>query len=233
MRNYKLLILLISSFLLFPCPLTNCGLNCTIRNMNAFALCLSLAPLAVYFLILGIIHASPRPFLISGDADTALLSAAVSGMVFAGPINLFFPLNAAIRFGTYIWLILAILYFLITMLVILYSRPRLIVYNIDKAQLKEILDNVASRLDENSTWAGDSLYIPRQDLDLHLEFVSGLKNVTIVSNEKYSSRLRWRNLKRLLKSELKQTTVSRNWLSIVMFILSTILFFVTAFSFIS
>ncbi|MBR5709968.1 MAG: hypothetical protein IKX40_04355 [Thermoguttaceae bacterium] len=201
--------------------------------MNAFDICLSLVPLAIYFLLLGIIHASRRPFIISGDADMALLSAAVSGMVFAGPINLFFPLNAAIRFGTYIWLILAFLYFLITMLVILYSRPRLIVYNIDKAPLKEILEKIASRLDENSTWAGDSLYIPQQDLNLHLEFVSGLKNVTIVSNEKYSSRLRWRNLKRLLKSELKQTTVSRNGLSIVMFSLSAILFFVTVISFVS
>ncbi len=201
--------------------------------MNAFAICLSLVPLAVYFLLLGIIHASRRPFILSGDADTALLSAAVSGMIFAGPINLFFPLNAAIRFGSYIWLILSILYFLITMLVILYSRPRLIVYNIDKSTLKGILERVASRLDENAQWAGDSLYMPQLGLDLHLECVSGLNNVTLVSNEKYSSRLRWRNLKRLLKSELKQTTVSRNWLSIVLFTLSAILILVTVVSFVS
>ena len=201
--------------------------------MNAFVISLSLIPLAVYFLFLGIIHASRRPFILSGDADTALLCAAVSGMVFVGPINMFFPINAAIQFGAYIWLILAILYFLITMLIILYSRPRLIVYNIDKAQLKEILEKIAVRLDENSAWAGDSLYIPQQDLDLHLEFVSGLKNVTIVSNEKYSSRLRWRNLKRLLKSELKQTSASRNWLSIVIFLLSAILILVTVVSYVS
>ena len=171
--------------------------------MNAFAVSLSLIPLAIYFLVLGMIHASRRPFILSGDADMALLSAAVSGMVFAGPMNLFFPINAAIRFGSYIWLILAFLYFLITMLVILYSRPRLIVYNIDITTLKEILERVASRLDENAQWAGDSLYMPQQGLDIHLEYVSGLNNVTIVSNKKYSNRLRWQNLKRLLKSELK------------------------------
>ena len=201
--------------------------------MNSFVVCLSLIPLAVYFLFLGIIHASRRPFILSGDADMALLSAAVSGMVFAGPMNLFFPVNAAIRFGSYIWLLLAFLYFLITMMVILYSRPRLIVYNIDKSTLKEILERVASRLDENAEWAGDSLYMPEQDLDFHLEFISGLNNVTIVSNKKHSYRHRWLNLKRLLKSELKQTTVSRNWMSIVMFAFSAILIFVTAISFIS
>ncbi len=201
--------------------------------MNAFAVSLSLIPLAIYFLALGMIHSSRRPFILSGDADMALLSAAVSGMVFAGPMNLFFPINAAIRFGSYIWLILAFLYFLITMLVILYSRPRLIVYNIDTTTLKEILERVASRLDENAQWAGDSLYMPQQGLDIHLEYVSGLNNVTIVSNKKYSNRLRWQNLKRLLKSELKQTPVSRNKLSIFLFLLSAVLIFVTIVSFIS
>ena len=179
------------------------------------------------------IHASRRPIILSGDADMALLSAAVSGMVFAGPMNLFFPINAAIRFGSYIWLILAFLYFLITMLVILYSRPRLIVYNIDKTTLKEILERTACSLDENAQWAGDSLYMPQQGLDIHLEYVSGLNNVTLVSNERYSSRLRWLNLKRLLKSELKQTPVSRNKLSIFLFLLSAVLIFVTTISFIS
>ena len=201
--------------------------------MNAFAICLSLIPLAVYFLILGIIHASRRPLLLSGSEDIALLCAATSGMVFAGPMNLFFPINAAIRYGTYIWLILAFLYILITMLIILYSRPRLIVYNIDKTTLKEILETIADRLDDQSTWAGDSLYMPQEEIDLHLEFVSGLNNVTIVSNEKNPSRLQWLKLKRLLKSELKKTSVSRNCWSIILFLLSAILLFVTVISFVS
>lgn len=201
--------------------------------MNAFAICLSLIPLAVYFLLLGIIHASRRPLLLSGSEDIALLCAAASGMVFAGPMNLFFPINAAIRYGTYIWLILAFLYILITLLIILYSRPRLIVYNIDKTTLKEILETIANRLDDQSTWAGDSLYMPQEDIDLHLEFVSGLNNVTIVSNEKNPSRLQWLKLKRLLKSELKKTSVSRNCWSIILFLLSATLFFVTAVSYFS
>ena len=201
--------------------------------MNAFAICLSLIPLAVYFLMLGIIHASRRPLVLSGSEDIALLCAAASGMVFEGPMNLFFPINAAIRYGTYIWLILAFLYILITLLIILYSRPRLIVYNIDKTTLKEILETIADRLDDQSTWAGDSLYMPQEDIDLHLEFVSGLNNVTIVSNEKNPSRLQWLKLKRLLKSELKKTSVSRNCWSIILFLLSAILLFVTVISFVS
>lgn len=201
--------------------------------MNAFVVCLSLIPLAAYFLLLGIIHASRRPFILSDSEDIALLSAAVSGMVFAGPMNLFYPINAAIQYGSYIWLILAIFYILITLLVILYSRPRLIVYNIDKTSLKEILERIADQLDDQSTWAGDSLYMPQENIDLHLEFVSGLNNVTIVSNDKNSSRLYWRNLKRLLKSELKKTSVSRNRWSIILFLLSAILFFVSGVSYFS
>ncbi|MBR0236644.1 MAG: hypothetical protein IJQ39_00995 [Thermoguttaceae bacterium] len=183
--------------------------------------------------MLGIIHASRRPLVLSGSEDIALLCAAASGMVFEGPMNLFFPINAAIRYGTYIWLILAFLYILITLLIILYSRPRLIVYNIDKTTLKEILETIADRLDDQSTWAGDSLYMPQEDIDLHLEFVSGLNNVTIVSNEKNPSRLQWLKLKRLLKSELKKTSVSRNCWSIILFLLSAILLFVTVISFVS
>lgn len=201
--------------------------------MDVFAICLSLIPLAVYFLLLGIIHASRRPFILSGSEDIALLCAAVAGMVFAGPMNLFYPINAAIRYGTYIWLILAFLYILITLLIILYSRPRLIVYNIDKTTLKEILKKIAERLDDQSTWASDSLYMPQEEIDLHLEFVSGLNNVTIVSNEKNPNRLQWLKLKRLLKSELKKMSVSRNRWSIILFLLSAILFFVTVISFVS
>lgn len=201
--------------------------------MNAFDICLSLIPLGVYFLLLGIIHASRRPLLLSGSEDIALLSAAVAGMVFAGPMNLFYPINAAIQYGTFIWLILAIFYILITLLIILYSRPRLIVYNIDKTALKEILERIANRLDDQSTWAGDSLYMPQEEIDLHLEFVSGLNNVTIVSNDNNPSRLRWLKLKRLLKSELKKTSVSRNRWSIILFLISAILFFAAGVSYFS
>ena len=228
-------------------PLTETELNSTISSkqyhlnrignattiMNAFVVCLSLIPLAVYFLLLGVIHASRRPFLVSGSMDMAALCAAAFGMVFAGPMNLFFPVNAAIRFGTYVWLILGILYFLIAMLIILYSRPRLIVYNIDKTTLEEILEKIANRLDDQSCWAGDSLFMPQEGITLHLECVSGLKNVTIVSNEKNASRLRWRNLKLLLSSELKKTVVSRNYRSIILFLLSAALFLVSAVSYFS
>lgn len=191
--------------------------------MDVFSVNLSLIPLAVYFFLLGVVHASRRSVVVGGAVDMAALSAACAGMVFAGPMELFYPVNAAVRFGDKVWLLLANLYVLISALVIIYSRTRIVVYNISGSRLKSVLQTVASRLDERSVWAGNSLYIPALNMSLRLESFSVLNNVTLVSNDNQSSPAAWLKLKRLLRAELKGTTMPIGWNSLLFFAVFAVL----------
>ena len=62
-------------------------------------LAIALGPLAVYFLLVGMINLSSRPLVTTGARDAAALGVGLSGLVFAGPMELFLPEDAAIHFG--------------------------------------------------------------------------------------------------------------------------------------
>src|SRR5579871_5563188 len=101
--------------------------------MESLHQCLALGPLAVYLLALGLIGLWRRPIVISGGWDGAALALAVSGMVFVGPLALFFPETTAARMGPtgprYVWMMLISLVVLCTVYMLLNLRPRLVIYN--------------------------------------------------------------------------------------------------------
>ena len=67
--------------------------------MDPLHLSIALSPLAVYFVLLGIINLSARPQLTTGARDTAALAVGLSGLVVVGPMELFLPERAAAQFG--------------------------------------------------------------------------------------------------------------------------------------
>jgi hypothetical protein len=95
---------------------------------------IALAPLAFYALAMAYCNLRRRPVLLTGARDAALLGVAVSGLVAAGPMELFMPEAAAMRFHSYIWALLAVFYLLCLALVVLVIRPRIVVYNIAAEQ---------------------------------------------------------------------------------------------------
>ena len=82
-----------------------------------------------------------------GVRDAAALALAVSGLVIIGPMELFFPFEAAARFGPHVWLLLLALYAMGVVLVLLLLRPRLVIYNISVDTLRPILAELVDRLD--------------------------------------------------------------------------------------
>ena len=137
--------------------------------MDPFRLCIALGPLAMYLLLLGAVDLSRRPLLVSGLRDAATLALAVSGLVIIGPIELFFPFEAAVQFGPRVWLLLLALYALCVVLVLLLLRPRLVVYNISIDGLRAILAELVDRLDPDARWAGDSLALPGLGVQLYVD----------------------------------------------------------------
>ncbi len=173
-------------------------------------MCLALGPVAVYMLVLGALNRSRRPLVVSGVRDTAALGLAVSGMVLVGPLELFVPDAAVIRYGWVVWPLLVAFYAMGVVLVLLVMRPRLIVYNVSADELRPILADLAARLDPDVRWAGDSVHLPRLGVHLHFEPSVWMRNVSLVSSGGQQDHLGWRRLDRELSAALAPIELRRN-----------------------
>jgi hypothetical protein len=178
--------------------------------MDPFRLCFALGPAAVYLLLLGAINLSRRPFLVSGTRDAAALGLAVSGFLIVGPIELFFPDALAARFGPYVWLFFLAFYALCLATVLLLMRPRLVVYNISADQLRAILAELVDQCDPGARWAGDSLALPSLGVQLHLENLPVMRNVSLVAVGPNQNPQGWRRLEIALGAALARVEVARN-----------------------
>lgn len=178
--------------------------------MDPLSSCIALGPVAVYLLLLGLIHASSRPFLTSGFRDGAALAVAVSGFAVVGPLRLFVPAAAVYRFGGFVWLMLLALYGLGAILVLLMMRPRLIVYNVTTEQLRPVLAAVVQQVGNGARWAGDSLLLPKLGIQLHLESFPVTRIVQLVSAGTRQDFAGWRRLEVELRRSLGSVSSPRS-----------------------
>ncbi len=178
--------------------------------MDPFRLCLALGPVAIYVLLIGALNLSRRPFLVAGHRDAAALGLAISGLVMVGPLELFFPHAAAAHFGPVVWVLLVVFYALCLVLVLMLLRPRLVVYNILVDQLRPILADVVEQLDPQARWAGDTLYMPNLGVQLYLDDMVGMRNVSLISLGPHQNHQGWRRLEQALGREVALFEVARN-----------------------
>lgn len=178
--------------------------------MDPFRLCLAVGPVAVYLLLLGGIHLARRPFLVSGTRDVASLGLALAGLVAVGPIELFFPHSAAVRFGAFVWVFLMVFYALCLVLILLLLRPRLVIYNVAVDELRPILADLVPQLDSDARWAGDGLILPNMGIQLHLESLPWLRNVSLVATGARQNYLGWKRLETNLRAALSADELPRN-----------------------
>ncbi len=193
-------------------------------TVDPFRLAIALVPLSAYVLLLGIINVRRRPFITSGGSDLAALGIALSGVMFVGPLELFRPMSATAEVGNYIWLMLISLYWLCLLLVVLLSRPRLVVYNISMEELHPVLAGTASRLDPNARWAGNHLMMPGLGVQLHLDSLDLMRNVSLVSSGSRQNIDGWRLLARELRQSLGVMQVKSNPRAIGLLVVSLALF---------
>jgi hypothetical protein len=179
-------------------------------TVDPFRLAIALVPVAAYVLLLAFVNARRRPFLTSGGCDLTALGIALSGLVLVGPMELLRPEGATREFGNYIWLVLLLFYWLWLLLVVLLSRPRLVVYNMSIEELHAVLAETASRLDSNSRWAGNQLTLPTLGVQLHLDTLDVMRNVSLVASGGRQNIDGWRRLVRELRTSLAAVHVKRN-----------------------
>jgi hypothetical protein len=179
-------------------------------TVDPFRLAIALVPVAAYVLLLGLLNLRRRPFLTSGGCDVAALGAALSGLMFVGPMELFRPEAATRSFGNYIWLFLLLFYWLWLVLFVLLSRPRLVIYNISAEELHPVLAEAASRLDPAGRWAGNNLSLPGLGVQLHLDSLDSMRNVSLVASGGRQNLDGWRRLSRDLGKSLSVMRVKSN-----------------------
>jgi hypothetical protein len=178
---------------------------------QAVGRCVALGPVAIYLLLLGGINLARRPRVLSGTRDTAALALAVAGLVIVGPGELFFPVAASIRLGAFVWVLLGSMYLLGVVLLLLVLRPRLVIYNISTDELRPVLAEVVSKVDPDARWAQDSLVLPGLGVQLHIEILTRLRNVSLISSGPSQNYEGWRRLETALAAGLARVEVPRNY----------------------
>ncbi len=172
-------------------------------DIDPLRLGIAVVPLAVYLLIIGIVNLKSRPFVTTGARDTAAVAIGITGLMIVGPMELFFPEGAAVRFGAWVWLLLFAFYGLCVAMVVLLMRPRIVVYNTTMEQLRPILASTVAQMDSKARWTSDSLLIPSLNVHLHLEGFSLLRNVRLVAVGHRQSYEGWRKLERILRDAIR------------------------------
>lgn len=178
--------------------------------MDPLRLAVALGPVAIYLLLLGMINLARRPLLVSGGRDTFALGMAIGGLVIVGPIELFFPVMAFTVYGAKVWGLLLGLYLFGLVLLVLVLRPRLVLYNISCEELRPILAELLASMDPQTRWAGDSAVLPNVGIQLRMEPVPSMRNVSLVANGPRQDPQGWRRLERELGVALRTVEVARN-----------------------
>ena len=195
--------------------------------MDPLHFCIAMVPLAVYLLMLGLLNLRRNPFVTSGARDAAAVGIGVSGLVIAGPMELFMPQAAASHYGAMVWLMMLAFYGLLVSLIVLLMRASIVIYNVTPEQLRPLLTDVAKRFDSSSRWSGDSLLIPSKQIHLHLETINWCRNVQLVASGNKQSFEGWRKLERHLKKSVAEIEVGPNLFSFPLLVASAVLAAVT------
>jgi hypothetical protein len=179
-------------------------------GIDPLRLTIAIVPLAAYALVLGMINLRRRPLVVSGGCDLCALGIALTGIAFIGPIELFRPEAATAEMGNYIWLALVVFYWLTLSLVMLLARPRIVIYNIGPEELHSVLAETSARLDPEARWAGNHLSLPRLGVQLHLDGLDFMRNVSLAASGGRQNLEGWRRLARELTASLTGVRVKSN-----------------------
>lgn len=172
-------------------------------------LAIAVTPLGGYLLILGMLRILPRPRVVSGVQDTVWVGIAISGLVVAGPMELFMPEAAAMRFHGFVWLLLLGLYAMLVTLLALLMRPRVIIYNISAEALRPVLSEVVGRLDREARWAGQGVILPTLGVQLSIESDLALRTAQLVAAGSQQSYAGWRQLEQAFRESLRTVSGAR------------------------
>jgi hypothetical protein len=78
-----------------------------------------------------------------------------------------------------------------------------VIYNVTADQLRPILAEIGQRVDPEARWAGDSIFLPGLGVQLHLDAVGWMRNVSLVSSGPKQDYQGWTRLEKELTAALR------------------------------
>jgi hypothetical protein len=176
--------------------------------MDSLRLVIALGPMGVYLLALGVVHSLRRPVVVEGSRDAAALALALAGFVAVGPMELFMPVQAMLRFGAYAWLLMFSFYALAVLWIMLSKRPQLVIYNTTMDEIRPVLSTLINELDATHRWAGRSVTLPQLRLELYVRPSSFTRTVAVHSLAGVVDPRAWRLLHMSLSAAVAAEKVS-------------------------
>ncbi len=196
-------------------------------------LCIALGPLAVYFVVIGLVNLSRRPFVTTGTRDLLALAVGVSGFAVIGPIELLTSTSLVLALREIYWVLVLGLYASGWVLLTMYVRPRLVVYNVSEQELAAALEQAARQLDAQAHWAGQTLLLPTWQAQVALEPFSVLCNVSVVGVGEVPAPTFWRQLELALRRQLAGSRVVPSSYGLGMVVLAAMMLIVMGYQWIS
>ena len=187
-------------------------------------LCIALGPLAVYLIVIGLVNLSRRHFVTTGTRDLLALGVGLSGFAVIGPIELLTSSSVVIALGPTYWALVLGLYASGWVLLTMYVRPRLVVYNVSEEELAPVLEQAARQLDPQAQWVGQTLLLPTWQAQLALEPFSVLCNVSVVGVGEVPAPAFWRQLEIALRRQVAESRVVPNSYGLGMVIVAVAMF---------
>ncbi|MCA9217167.1 MAG: hypothetical protein KDB27_29060 [Planctomycetales bacterium] len=191
--------------------------------MDPVRITIALGPLAMYLVLIGWLNLSKRPFVTSGARDFLALAVALSGLVAVGPLELFMPEQAAAVMGGKIWIPLILLYLLVTSLISMVMKPRIIVYNMSADEIRPMVGSIVSELDHEARWAGDSVCLPNLRMQLYLQTHPAMRNAQLVATNGEQNLTSWKRLESQLYQAMNNVSVTMNPRAVLFFIAASIM----------
>ncbi|MDZ4850040.1 MAG: hypothetical protein SGI77_12210 [Pirellulaceae bacterium] len=187
--------------------------------MTSFSIILALGPIAVYSIVLGMLHARKHPKVVSGSRDLACLGLAMIGLYIVGPAQLFFPQAAFNVFGVSVWIVLVILYLFSLLFAILNTNPRLVVFGMDVDALTEHADRSLLQLDPGTRWLGLSFIAPNLGIQGIVESAGHGRISHITATKREQNVGGWIAFERALSTNLKSVefasdTTDHRWFAL-------------------
>ena len=177
--------------------------------MTPFYFVVATLPMALYILALAWLHWRPTPFAVDGRRDFIALSFALSGVFFIGPGQLLAPFGAMLVWGANVWILCGLLFVCVVFLISATLRPRVVVYNASRDQLRKALTSLAITLDDEARWAGASLNLPGLGVQFYIEDGGIGRVASLVGFGAERSTQGWRRLETELSEQLQKLEPSR------------------------
>jgi hypothetical protein len=128
--------------------------------MDYLRFAIALAPMGIYWILIGYLYQRRNPMLINAAQDTLLLGLGVIGFVAIGPVELFFPTAAYSVLGDWTWFFLLCLYGFVVLFLALNRRPQWTLYGASSMALRGILERVLQEQQIEHSWQGMILVVP-------------------------------------------------------------------------